>query len=897
MRVRVAVMLSLLVWLSRAATLKEPARCDSRPCTYIVTCASATCTAAESEEVQAALYDAQPGDTIKLEAGRTFLSPGWWLPSKDGSAGWITVTTTRDGDLPEANTRITPAWAPLLPRLVATTPPRGVLLTENGPLPRPAERYRLIGLMFVNRPGASLSGGLLTIGNPTTFRRPFTVDPVIDTLQTTIVHVLETGQYVQLVSTGRLPGGLQPDTRYYVQSISPTVFRLSLTRGGPPVDITDTGTGEHIYIEEGVSRPEHQPRDITVDRCYFTATYGDNVRRAIGLHGSNITIRNTFIEYAKDFGTDSQAIGSYNGIGPYTIENNFLEGAAENIMFGGAIGWEIANPPLDPQGVTSADIVLRYNYLPKNPARFRLEPWKPGLWVEAGKSIKPADGSNVSFIATNSGFTGAVEPQWPGTRDQTTTDGEVVWRAWSPTGALRWVVKNNFELKAAERATIQYNVFDRMWTDAQQASINLKTENQNTRIPAGEYAARTENILFRDNIIRSAPAAMTVSRGLGGTARNWNIRNNLFHDIDAKKYGDAWERQFQFINLPFPGLVFEHNTVVSTFSGATMLLDRLGSEPLNEQVVFRNNILQRSSITGVRGSGSSEGTPTFEMYMCGSQPCQEGLVSPNVIAGANRNIYPPYTFNLCPAAAACDSDLSGAKFTDASDNDFSLAEDSPFRGAASDGGDLGVDMRTLPQIRRLRVDTTATKAVLHYQLSEPIQHIPCVLEVGRRPDFTDRVADVDPALFRRADSDRRPTALTDGAYHTFVIGSDTNETAMGGSGYSRALEPATKYYYRLQCGGDARTGEFTTTLTRVAVDVSVPVRVPPSDGVIEAAMEYGYVEEGAPKEFRQSTEAVSCSSGCDITVPARSGSVLYFRARYKTAEGDQLSAVQAVALP
>ena len=242
-----------------------------------------------------------------------------------------------------------------------------------------------------------------------------------------------------------------------------------------------------------------------------------------------------------------------------------------------------------------------------------------------------------------------------------------MWRAWSPTGALRWVVKNNFELKAAERATIQYNVFDRMWTDAQQASINLKTENQNTRIPAGEYAARTENILFRDNIIRSAPAAMTVSRGLGGTARNWNIRNNLFHDIDAKKYGDAWERQFQFINLPFPGLVFEHNTVVSTFSGATMLLDRLGSEPLNEQVVFRNNILQRSSITGVRGSGSSEGTPTFEMYMCGSQPCQEGLVSPNVIAGANRNIYPPYTFNLCPAAAACDSDLSGAKSTDASD--------------------------------------------------------------------------------------------------------------------------------------------------------------------------------------------------------------------------------------
>ena len=893
MSIRLLGMLASGVFLLGAATLKQPENCGSRPCTYVITCAAASCTPTESAEVQQALDDARPGDTLRLEAGKTFLSTGWRLPSKDGSDGWITLTTTRYEDLPDENTRITPAWASLLPRLVATTPPQGVLYTENGPLPRPAERYRLIGLMFINRAGSSFSRGLVTIGNPVTFRRAFIADPATNLLTTSSIHSLESDQFVQVATNGTLPGGLQPDVRYYITSITPFSLRLSLTRKGPPVDITDAGAGEHVYIDEGVTRPEHQARDIVIDRCYFTATPTDNVRRAVGIHGSNITVRNSFIEYAKDFATDAQAIVSYNGAGPYTIENNFLEGTGENVLFGGAIGWEIANPPLDPQGVTPADILMRYNYLPKNPARFLLERWKPGIWVEAGKTIQPADGLTFSLIALNSGYTGPVQPQWSETLNATMQDGEVVWRAWSPTGPRRWIVKNNFEIKAAERATIQYNVFDRMWSDGQWFAINFKTENQPTRIPAGEYSARTENILFRDNVIRSAPAALTVSRGARSTARNWDIRNNLFHDIDARKYGSGWERQFQFVSLPLQGLTFEHNTAISGSSGATLLLERMGAEVVNEPIVFRNNILQKSPELGIRGSGAAEGTRTFEAYLCAGQPCDTSSISPNVIAGVNRNTYPPNTFNLCPTAAACDADLSGAKFTDSSDNNFSLAEDSPFRGAASDGSDLGVNARTLPRIQNLRVAATSNKAVVYYQLSEPIQHIPCVLEAGRRPDFSEPVADVNPVLFRRADSDRRPTAVTDGAFHSFIIGSDVNESAMNGNVYSRALEPGTRYFYRLQCGGDTRAGEFTTAAAGVTAEVTVPIRIAPSEGVTEVAIDYGTVEDGAPQAFR-TTAALPCESGCDISVPARTGSILYFRARYKTAEGDRFSGVQAI---
>jgi hypothetical protein len=895
-KLRFFTALAVLVPACGAATSREPAACGTRPCTYVVTCAAPVCTAAESAEVQAALNEAQPGDTIKLEAGRTFASPGWRLPAKDGSAGWITLTTTRDADLPDENTRITPAYAPLMPLLTALTF-KGVISTENGPLPRPAERYKLTGLAFSNAPGVSIARGLLVIGNPITHRTRITAEPGNTFLRLGPGLGVDVGEYVGFVSTGTLPGGLQPGIRYYVVSFAGGGIRVSTSRDGAPVAVTDSGTGEHFLIHEGVTRPEHQAKQIVVDRCYFTATTEDNVRRAIGMHGVDITVRNSFIEYSKDFNTDAQAILSYNGAGPYTVENNFLEGAAENVLFGGAIGEEIANPPADPQGVTPADILFRYNYLPKNPARFRLEPWRHGLWVERGKTIQPTTSASTTLIALNSGYTGTTEPAWPTSRGATVTDGEVVWKAWSPTAQLRWVVKNNFEIKAAERARFQFNVTDGMWAASQSVAVNIKS----VYLPraSGEYRGRTENILFRDNVVRSAPAALVVVGIDRSTIANVKVVNNLFYDIDAKKHGIGLERQFMFLGLPFPGLVFEHNTAISGSSALTLLMEHLtsGLEP-SHPVVFRNNILQRNPGSyGVFGAGSSEGMRAYTRYLCAGRTCDENTVSPNVIAGVNLALYPSGTYNLCPGPAACDTDLSAVRFVNPGDNDYALSEASPFRGLASDGTDMGVDMRTLPRISGLRAETTSTKAVLHYTLSEPIQHIPCVLQVGLRPDFSESAHDVNPTLFRRADSDRRSTAVTNGAVHAFVVGADLSETAMDGQVYSRALTPDTRYHFRLQCGGDTRSGEFRTKPGEGSASVEVPVRVFSVEGATGVAVEYGTLEEGAPEQFPHTTDVNACESACEFSIPAFTDSVLYYRVRYKTAEGDVMSPVGIVAVP
>lgn len=70
----------------------------------------------------------------------------------------------------------------------------------------------------------------------------FAVDDKIDLT----AHGLTTGMSVSFSNSGgALPGGLLPDTRYFVINESPNDFEVSLTKGGSAVNITDDGTGTH----------------------------------------------------------------------------------------------------------------------------------------------------------------------------------------------------------------------------------------------------------------------------------------------------------------------------------------------------------------------------------------------------------------------------------------------------------------------------------------------------------------------------------------------------------------------------------------------------------------------------------------------------------------------------
>ena len=148
-------------------------------------------------------------------------------------------------------------------------------------------------------------------------------------------------------------------------------------------------------------------------------------------------------------------------------------------------------------------------------------------------------GQPTNFIATTAGMTGSAEPDWSTSDIQ---DGEVHWRPF--TG--RWIVKNNFELKHGDRV-----LFMSQRSRQNVGRITTNTDQPQGREPAskmqprrsGLLLRRTENILIRSNVIRSAPAAWKGSTD-GGIIRNWTIENNLFFDIDNQAYGSELNRRY-----------------------------------------------------------------------------------------------------------------------------------------------------------------------------------------------------------------------------------------------------------------------------------------------------------------------------------------------------------------
>jgi hypothetical protein len=115
-------------------------------------------TGAAARNLQAALDSARPGDVISLPAGATFAG-NFTLPRKEGS-GWIVIRTAApDEDLPRPGTRITPARASILPKLIS---PNADAVIASAP---GAHHYRFIGVEFATAPGWAKNHGLILFGD------------------------------------------------------------------------------------------------------------------------------------------------------------------------------------------------------------------------------------------------------------------------------------------------------------------------------------------------------------------------------------------------------------------------------------------------------------------------------------------------------------------------------------------------------------------------------------------------------------------------------------------------------------------------------------------------------------------------------------------------------------
>ena len=105
--------------------------------------------------------------------------------------------------------------------------------------------------------------------------------------------------------------------------------------------------------------------NLILDRVYIHATSSQNVRRCVMLNSATSAVIDSWLSECHSNYGDSQAIVSWNGPGPFLIQNNHLEAGHEIVMFGGG--------STTIQNQSPSDITVRGNHIT------RPSSWK-GVW-------------------------------------------------------------------------------------------------------------------------------------------------------------------------------------------------------------------------------------------------------------------------------------------------------------------------------------------------------------------------------------------------------------------------------------------------------------------------------------------------------------------------------------
>jgi uncharacterized protein (TIGR03437 family) len=236
-----------------------------------------------------------------------------------------------------------------------------------------------------------------------------------------------------------------------------------------------------------------------------------------------------------------------------------------------------------------------------------------------------------------------------------------------------WTVKNLFELKNARRVVVDGNLMENNWGDAQSGEAILFTvRDQEGTAPWSVV----EDVTFTNNVVRHVGGGVNV---LGNDyyypsqqTKRVTVRNNLFDDVNGPLYNGRGE--FLLVSQRAADLTFDHNTVLQT--GGVVV----ASEGPHSGFVFTNNVAQHNQY-GIYGDGTGSGNQTLGFYF------PLGVVSRDVIVGANPANYPADDFY--PSA------LQDVGFVDLAGGDYRLRADSPYRGRATDGKDVGCDFDAL----------------------------------------------------------------------------------------------------------------------------------------------------------------------------------------------------------
>jgi hypothetical protein len=483
-------------------------------------------------------------------------------------------------------------------------------------------------------------------------------------------------------------------------------FQANLNGGG---DIVSIGVGDSTQTQLS-----QVPYAFVLDRLYVHGDPEFGQKRGIALHSSDTAVINSWVSDCKGIGQEAQAISGFNGPGNWVIENNYLEGAAQNFLLGGA-------DPTIPDLVTT-NVVFRYNHLRK-PLAWRdpilaaplnvtaaATPTAGGLppgayyYKVVARKLSYQNRVAVSVASTEASATldagGAVTISWTPVATaqdylvygRTSNNENMFWTttnpyftdtgdagsAGKPGSGTKWMVKNIFELKNAQDVLVEDNVFENLWVADQPGyPIVFTPRNQNGHAPW----VVVQRVMFRNNIVRHSAGGVNIlsTDNVAPSQRTNHITifNNLFDDLTSGAWGVS---KVFLIGGEAPNgadsVTIDHNTIISNQSSVYYLY---GRTPLPLRVTttlanltITNNMSLHNSF-GLFGDRLSIGAAALP-YM------PDGTFCGNVLAGGTAKQYPS---TPKPAGFGCSNFLPTvadwpANFVSAATGDYRLATTSKY---------------------------------------------------------------------------------------------------------------------------------------------------------------------------------------------------------------------------
>jgi hypothetical protein len=299
------------------------------------------------------------------------------------------------------------------------------------------------------------------------------------------------------------------------------------------------------------------PHHLVFDRCYVHSTGLNKARRGFALNSAETSILNSYVSGFAGAGDETQAIAGWNGPGPFHIVNNYVEGACQNIMFGGA---DPSVPDLVP-----ADIEIRRNYLYKPAAWFGRASIKASIELKNAKRVV-IDGN---VIENDGGVTGAFvitvrnqsgKAPWSTIEDVEVTNNVV---RHAGTGFSILGRDNEHPSQQARRIRIANNLLMDLQTANGDPSIFVKiccadtvTVEHNTAQQTGNiitsYGAPTTGFVFRNNIVQFNAYGFYCEGGAQACISERTFKGNVIADnAGVSERGEAIARNVPFGNF-FP---------------------------------------------------------------------------------------------------------------------------------------------------------------------------------------------------------------------------------------------------------------------------------------------------------------------------------------------------------